>query len=127
MLLSGAYACQKGMEKQFCCPVESLVVNLKRSESLVGLVPPESERAHSSQVHLSLPSSPLRLSARNKMPVMVLSVSTALCRSMRVQLTGQLDASRQFDAKTQANIVALAIQLRKAEKNTQLVGSGIDA
>ena len=46
---------------------------------------------------------------------------------MRVQLTGQLDASRQFDAKTQANIVALAIQLRKAEKNTQLVGSGIDA
>jgi hypothetical protein len=44
---------------------------------------------------------------------------------MRAQLTGQLDASKQFDAATQAKMVSLAQQLRKAEKNTPPVGSGI--
>lgn len=43
---------------------------------------------------------------------------------MRVQLTCQLllDASRQFDATTQANMIALAKEYRQAEKNTPLVG-----
>ena len=45
---------------------------------------------------------------------------------MRVQLTGPLDASRQFDAATQAKMISLAKQLRVAEKNTQLVGSGME-
>jgi hypothetical protein len=44
---------------------------------------------------------------------------------MRVQLTGQLDASKQFDAATQAHMISLAKQLRQAEKNTPPVGSGI--
>jgi hypothetical protein len=52
---------------------------------------------------------------------------TALCRSMRVQLTGHLDASRQFDPATQANMISLAKQLRQLEKNSPPVSSGIDA
>jgi len=48
---------------------------------------------------------------------------------MSAQLTGQVDASKQFDSATQAKMVSLAQQLRKAEKNTPLVGSrdGMDA
>jgi hypothetical protein len=42
---------------------------------------------------------------------------------MRVQLTSQLDASRQFDAATQANMISLAKQLRQVEKNSAPVGS----
>ena len=45
---------------------------------------------------------------------------------MPVQLTGQLDASRQFDAATQANIISLAKQFRQAEKNTPPVGFRIE-
>jgi hypothetical protein len=35
----------------------------------------------------------------------------------------RLDASRQFDAATQANMIALAKEYRQAEKNTPPVGS----
>lgn len=44
---------------------------------------------------------------------------------MRAPLTGQLDASKQFDAATQANMISLAQKLRKREKNTPPVGFGI--
>ena len=46
---------------------------------------------------------------------------------MRVQLTGQSDASKSFDSTTQANIISLAVQLRQVEKNTQPVGFGVGA
>lgn len=44
-------------------------------------------------------------------------------KCMRVRLTGQLDASKQFDSATQAKMISLAQQLRQAEKNTSPVGS----
>jgi hypothetical protein len=75
MLLSGAHTGLKEMGTQFCCIPADLVSKIVplRSTSLVLLV--RAKSAESFRVALSLPSLPMRPSARNKMPLMALSVS----------------------------------------------------
>jgi hypothetical protein len=73
MLLSGVHAGRKGVEDYFCIPVDSISKTPLKSTSLVVLV--QAKCAETSQAVLSLPSLPMRLSARNKMPPITLSVS----------------------------------------------------
>jgi len=81
MLLSAAYAGQKGMEEQLCCtPVDSNRNILLRSTSFVMLVRDKS--AETSRVALSLPCLPPRLSVRNKTPLITLSVSYSYLKNV---------------------------------------------
>ena len=103
------------MESLFSLSVAALANRILPYQARLALLAPDRFVAFSAERSLA-PFSALRLSALSKISQTRSLVCSSSTQVSRPHL--DTDASRQFDAATQANMIRLAKEFRQVEKNT---------